>query len=538
MAFKREREEIQIDENEEIADDGKEEEKNEKDQKSDENLCAKGCLKKINQRRLVSKLFYFFYFSAFGSLWPFFALYFKQLFISPRQMGILVATRAMLQFVCTPIWSAIADKYNKYKVVLLMSLSFWLIATFSQAIVPSTVQPAACYRFNSIHLYANKSYTNPPSPPDPDHYHRVFGVSNLFPWALGLFRSFERQRDVDLQEVHFPTLKTHVAPEPVANSSYLFIGLLLITIFGIIFASPAQCLADTATLQALGSDTHEYGKQALWGSVGYGTMALLVGLAVSGRQRLNPCSNGMDVDYVPCFYAFACFMAGAICIATRFKYHKPDTSGCGPGLLEILKIFKRLDLVVFLFVVFFCGTAIGFIQTFLFWHLRELGGEQELFSLITMTNSAAEVTVYTFSDRFLSHVGHFKVVYMGLLCYSLRFFYYSYCTRPWLFLPIELIQGVTTAAVWTSFVSYVGSKTEIATTLQGLVSGFYTGLGYATGGLLGGCMVHLFGSATAFLVFGEMSLLVMFLFIIANNLKSPDSSMQAHYINKSHDFEK
>ena len=115
----------------------------------------------------------------------------------------------------------------------------------------------------------------------------------------------------------------------------------------------------------------------------------------------------------------------------------------------------------------------------------------------------------------------------------------AYLRRPWLFLPIEFIQGITTAAVWSSFVSHVGAEPGVATTLQGLVNGFYTGLGYASGGLLGGVMVHQFGTSPAFLIFGEFSLIVLFLFIVVNNVrqtggKKKDVNLQT--VSKANDF--
>lgn len=502
--------------------------------------CCSDCLAKINKKRLVSKLFYFFYFSAFGAIFPYLALYFKQLFISPRQLGILVSIRSSLQFIFTPIWGAFADKYQKSKCVLLIGLSFWFLTTVSIAIIPSREKPTACYRINSISLYANgtsnSSIASLLEPLPSDHGNaRWFG--DYIPWGLGFFRSVEPEKSVTFKEVAFPHFKTRPTPEPIANSSRLFVGLLVITVIGIIFASPSQCLADTATIQLLGKDTHEYGKQAMWGSVGYGITAFVVGASISGQKYYNPCSKEMNTNFIPCFFVYGFYMLCAILVATRFQYQPAKTEGKSkPSVLAGLKLLKKLDYAFFMFVVFFCGTATGFIQTFLFWHLRELGGEQILFSLITITNSTSEVFMYLFADKILSHIGHFKVIYLGLLCYALRFFYYSYVSRPWLFLPIELIQGITTAAIWTSFVSYVGSKPGLASTLQGLVSGFYMGLGYATGGFVGGLMVHVFGSSTSFFVFGEVSLIVLFMFILVNNVREDKEPLPVTVLKQTKDF--
>ena len=525
----------------------------------DDKEVEKSCFERVNRERLVSKAFYLFYFSAFGSLWPYLALYFKQIFISPKQLGIIVATRSLMQFLFTPIWGALADKFSKCKVVLLIGLASWIVSVFSIGLVPTTEKPLACYRFNAISLYQNATNQRLMRSLDREkdlayvdrkketfdaihrHHEAFYTYDRYLPWAL-FYKTYEPEKSTLLVEAgdQFPNFKLSSNSEHhVSDKSKLFLLILCITMMGVTFSSPTTCLADTATLQLLGKDTHEYGKQALWGSVGYGVTAFVVGASLSNKKNYNPCSHQMDIYYVPCFYVFASLMSCAFIVATRFKYRKSDSSGCRPSVLDGLKILKQFNYAFFIFVVFFCGTAYGFIQTFLFWHLRELGGEQMLFSSITFVNCMAEVVFYTFSDKFLCNLGHFRVIYLGLLCYSLRFFYYSYCNTPWLFLPIEFIQGLTGAAVWSSFVSHVGATPGIATTLQGLVNGFYTGLGYAAGGLMGGVMVHKLGTSTTFFVFGEMSLIVLFSYIIVNNFHGPSKEPRVEYktLNMAETFE-
>lgn len=44
----------------------------------------------INRDLLICKLFYFFFFAAFGSLFPLLAIYFKQLAMNPTRSGMLI----------------------------------------------------------------------------------------------------------------------------------------------------------------------------------------------------------------------------------------------------------------------------------------------------------------------------------------------------------------------------------------------------------------------------------------------------------------
>lgn len=51
-----------------------------------------------NRKLLVPKAFYFFFFAAFGSLFPLMAIYFKQMAMSPTQVGLLFGFRPFVEF--------------------------------------------------------------------------------------------------------------------------------------------------------------------------------------------------------------------------------------------------------------------------------------------------------------------------------------------------------------------------------------------------------------------------------------------------------
>ena len=58
----------------------------------------------INYDLLVSKTFYFFFFAAFGSLFPLISVYFKQIGMNPTQSGILIGFRPFVEFFSAPFW--------------------------------------------------------------------------------------------------------------------------------------------------------------------------------------------------------------------------------------------------------------------------------------------------------------------------------------------------------------------------------------------------------------------------------------------------
>ncbi|KAJ0062479.1 hypothetical protein NL108_013682 [Boleophthalmus pectinirostris] len=88
--------------------------------------CCQRLLLRVNTHLLISKLFYFFFYAAYGSLHPLLAVYYKQLGMTPSRSGMLVGIRYFIEFCSAPFWGVVADRFKKGKVVLLFSVFCWL----------------------------------------------------------------------------------------------------------------------------------------------------------------------------------------------------------------------------------------------------------------------------------------------------------------------------------------------------------------------------------------------------------------------------
>ncbi len=592
----------------------------------------------IDRSLLHCKLLYFCYHSALGALWPYLPLYFKQLFLTPRQVGTIVASRTFVQFLCVPFWTSVADRYKRHKLILLLAVFAWLVSTMALLIVPAE-QPKACFKMGlkraaevedfedawfqfEIHdILAFKGEKKEAKRDENDSFvargtgsiaargdrdisafretnmetkgikrdvslfrrrDRVKRSKNNFSiptdgskrntelknkMSERLFPSFGKrdrkkagkanvsifkdvtnthqhnnrdasafsavyreakdpQRDVNSKLKIYSANSSNFTPkyaaydpdQHVLDSSKLYLLLLFITIIGIMISAPSLILVDICTLQKLKDKPHYYGRQALWGSLGFGIFAFSVGTSVNFFHTINMCTKKLDFNYVPCFYVFAFFMTITLLVGSQLSYEYDSENSERPSFIKGLKSIHDVHLFSLLIVTFYCGMGSGFISTFLFWHLREMGGMQALMALVTLLNSSAEVLFYLLSDRIIHCIGHFRVIYIGLLCFAIRFFYYSFLRAPWLVLPIEITHGMTSAAIRSALVSYLGKDPKCGSVLQGVFNGVHSGLGFSIGGLTGGIMVHEFGHSTTFLIFGEVSLVMMFSFILVNNV--------------------
>ena len=121
----------------------------------------------LNYYLLISKTFYFFFFAAFGSLFPLIAVYFKQIGMNPSQSGALIGFRPFVEFFSAPFWGNFADKYKKWKQILLFSLLCWIGFTLGLAFVKPP--PYACLTYNTTHVILVPPWSDEAMNIDPDH---------------------------------------------------------------------------------------------------------------------------------------------------------------------------------------------------------------------------------------------------------------------------------------------------------------------------------------------------------------------------------
>ena len=323
----------------------------------------------VNFHLLVAKSFYFFFFAAFGALWPLLGVYFKQLGMNPAQCGTLIGFRPFIEFFSAPFWGSLADRYKKGKHLLLFSLFCWIAFTIALTfIAPETV---ACIKYNSTHLILTDPYSE-------EAYHgaartrrALTSVQELekspnfqnWLWQDSLMEPIgfsRRSRRATKKEHHqhyedylpFPTITRYgMSPIPLestriiadegelqglvsppfssavyrsGNVTSTFLLLLLLMIIGEFFSAPAMTMADSATLGYLGDDTESYGRQRLFGSFGWGLTMFFIGIALDHSNIFahHPCGNirAGEKNYTVCFVVFTVLMICAFITATQFHF--------------------------------------------------------------------------------------------------------------------------------------------------------------------------------------------------------------------------
>ncbi|XP_027031102.2 major facilitator superfamily domain-containing protein 6-B isoform X1 [Tachysurus fulvidraco] len=525
--------------------------------------CLEQICLRIDERLLISKIFYFFFYAAYGSLHPLLAVYYKQLGMTPSQSGLLVGIRYFIEFCSAPFWGVVADRFNKGKAVLLFSVFCWVV--FNLGI--GFVRPAA------MTCIENNNVTTPSSSGNHTRVRRDT-VGDL----LGMPLSFQTlSEDYSPLARYVRSVNTSTTPSTTAmpkpyNIIYdksqvdtIFLVILLVIIIGEFFSAPAVTIVDTVTLQYLGRQRDRYGLQRMWGSLGWGIAMLSVGIWID-HTHITLIIQGVGCtvpdykNYQIAFIVFGVLMTLALIVATQFRFD--SRFGAEPSELDVkqqveiphvvqntssmeeapvcprpnnpprfpfkdmIRLLCGIRYGSVLFVAWFMGFGYGFVFTFLYWHLEDLKGTTTLFGVCSVLSHASELAAYFMSHKLIELVGHIRVLYIGLACNTARYLYISYLQNAWVVLPMEILQGLTHASVWAACISYLSAAVPPAlrTSAQGILQGLHLGLGRGCGAMIGGVFVNFFGAAETFRGLGMASLIILLIFALIQSLIGPSDS--------------
>ena len=281
-----------------------------------------------------------------------------------------------------------------------------------------------------------------------------------FMQETGLVTKLLKKSDKKLQIWMTNLLKT--------NSSELkriFTILLVLVVVGEFLEAPSATLADASLLEHLGEERRNYGKQRLWGSLGFGLSSFLVGVLLE-RSRHIVCGDPYT-DYMICFCVFALLMLTTLFISTtfKFKYKETDTKQA-----NVLWALCNIHYGSCLAAACFMGVGHGMSHSFLNWFLEDLGATKTLMGVAVICRSSLDLLTFFVAGSLIKAVGQIKIMICALISYGIAFTLYSLLTNPWWVLPIEMLVGCTYAASWSACTSYMAgaASSESVTTIQGI----------------------------------------------------------------------
>ncbi|XP_031840492.1 sugar baby transporter [Nomia melanderi] len=314
-----------------------------------------------------------------------------------------------------------------------------------------------------------------------------------------------------LEEAYIPYNSTQV-------SGYQFYSFLWATIISWIGMAVVVSVADAICFNLLGTDRRkDYGKQKMWGSIGFGIFGISAGYLVDLFSQ-----GKLQKDYTCIFYIMLIIMIldiiASITLKQKNQEHSEDVSSI---LSELFTICKEGNVLVFGWWCIGAGMCTGVIWNFLFWHTEVLASGSQTTWLKTLQGLMTGIQCFLgelpfnfISGNVLRKLGHVNIMGLVLLVYAIRFMAYSTIPNPWWFLIIEILHGPSLGLCWPTMVSYGDKVTPPGTkaTIQGFIGAIFEGIGVSSGSLICGWLMDVYGGVTTFRVFSVGALLWLTVF--------------------------
>jgi len=282
----------------------------------------------------------------------------------------------------------------------------------------------------------------------------------------------------------------------------VFLALLPIVALFAIAAAPVGPMLDNAVLEDLGTESDRFGRIRLWGAIGWGISAPLVGwlIDLSGLRIVFPIYGALML----------------LLFATSFLLPVPRGRIGADIVSGFRAIAKSPRWRYFLLSVLVTGTGSGFIHHYLYIYLDAIGGSGTLLGVSLAVATASELIVFGLADRIFRRVRPQSLILVSMGLVGVRMVLYGIIDNPILALLPQFMHGLTFSLF---LVAGVAIAKELAppgmgTTSQALFTGTNMGAGGIAGALLGGLLYRSMPVTSVYLVAGVAEIALAAVFVL------------------------
>lgn len=336
---------------------------------------------------------------------------------------------------------------------------------------------------------------------NPEQIGIVVAVGALISIFARPFWGYMCDRKKTVKRVLFLTMVGALLMSLGLFSLHTFALLVLFSFLFFLFNSAWIPLTDTLTLSFAHRHGYHYGMFRMWGAIGGGLSALMLGYFTDrlGMSALFWAHTGVLL--------VAMFVCAGLEDADKAK--KPVT------LRSLKQLFANRTVLFFLLAALAIGVPHRMNDSMLSLFLSELGATETMLGLAWMIATFSSAPVLLLSGRILNKYGELKVFVCAALLYAIRWALYGQAHDPSMLVFAQLLHSVTFPLFFVSSIQFIAkiSPEELRSTGQTAFAAVFGGLGGVIGSALGGWIIHAWGVHYAYTYSAALVLLGMVLLI-------------------------
>ncbi|TMW46780.1 hypothetical protein DOY81_008138, partial [Sarcophaga bullata] len=244
----------------------------------------------------------------------------------------------------------------------------------------------------------------------------------------------------------------------------------------------------------------DFGRERLFSSIGMAIFSPITGVMIDYFSR------GLGyTDYSAAFYTYDILLT----ISTVSVLMMPlgEKLPADNVFRDLWNLLKMPHVITFIFFLFILGNFWGFIESFLFLYLKELGAPNYLLGITITVGTVSSIPFLYGAEKITRIFGHVNLIIIAFFSHAGRLVGYSFIENAWWCFPFEAMEALSCHLMWVAAATYCSilAPKSLLATLIGVLGMAHFSLGRGSGSFSGGLLIGQFGTRDAFRYMGLLA---------------------------------
>lgn len=222
-------------------------------------------------------------------------------------------------------------------------------------------------------------------------------------------------------------------------------------------------MMDPIALTMVDKHGGDFGRERLFSMFGMAIFSPITGIMI------DYCSDGLAyTDYSSAFYIYdALLIISSISVLIMPLEDKMPAENVFRDMWNLLKM---PHVFCFIFFLFLLGNFWGFIESFLFIYLKELGAPNILLGFTLTVGTISSVPFLYTAEKITRIFGHVNLIVIAFFSHACRLTGYSFIENAWWCFPFEAMEAFSCHLMWVAAATYcaiLAPKNLLATLIGG-----------------------------------------------------------------------
>lgn len=283
-----------------------------------------------------------------------------------------------------------------------------------------------------------------------------------------------------------------------------------------LFTSHALALQDSATIHMLGKQRDRYGRIRLWGTIGWGVSAPIVGVLLG------------YLGLAAMFWIFVVLMSFNLLLLRDLSFDQASDQSA--YLKRVGQLLKDSQWLLFLVAAMMGGLGMAAHGNYLpllvqqtstpAWLLVIAASASAVVGIALTVSTIFEAPVMLAASRLLRWLGSWGALFAALALIGVRNLMYANVTDSGQIVLVQVLHGLTYPLLWLAGVAFVAAHAPrgLNATAQGVFSAVLSGIGTASGNYFCGWLIDRVGIHAMFNLVGWLGLGTMAVFFVLSRV--------------------